>query len=72
MKESLKIEKIKSIIESCEEYSQIRTCFAFVNYPSFIKNESNRWIILRMIQDKLYSMRKSDIEKMKVFINKNP
>lgn len=55
-----KIEKVKSIINSCVTYEQIQSCFSFVK-GNFFTNEFERWEILSFLQNKAYALRNEDL-----------
>ncbi len=57
-----KFNKVKSIIESCETYEQVQSCFSFVRRESFFPDLADRYKILTIIQAKAYSLRNADIE----------
>jgi hypothetical protein len=57
-----KFAKVKSIIESCETYEQIQSCFSFVNSESFFPEIWERVKILGIIQTKAYAMRNADLK----------
>jgi hypothetical protein len=57
-----KFEKVKSIIESCETYDQIKTCFSFVNVETFFPDVLERFKVLRIIQSKAYALRNADLK----------
>ena len=59
-----KVEKITSIIESCETYEQVQSCFGFVRNPSFFGDDLlQKYRILLLIQSKAYSLRNADLEE---------
>lgn len=59
-----KLEKIISIIESCETYGQVQSCFSFVRNPAFFGDDlMQKYKVLLMIQKKAYSMRKGDLKE---------
>jgi hypothetical protein len=59
-----KIEKIESIIESCETYEQVQSCFSFIKNPAFCGEDlSMKTKILLLIQKKAYSLRNADLEE---------
>lgn len=59
-----KVEKITSIIESCETYEQAQSCFLFVRNPSFFGDDIlQKYRILLLIQKKAYSLRNADLEE---------
>ena len=59
-----KVEKITSIIESCETYEQVQSCFSFVRNPSFFGDDLlQKYRILVLIQSKAYSLRNADLEE---------
>ena len=57
-----KFEKVKSIIESCETYEQIQSCFSFTKTETFFPDLLTRFKVLGLIQAKAYQLRKSDLE----------
>jgi hypothetical protein len=59
---TFKFNKVKSIIESCETYEQVQTCFSFVRNESFFPNLLDRYKVLGLIQAKAYSLRNEDIK----------
>lgn len=59
-----KLEKITSIIESCETYEQVQSCFSFVRNPAFLGDDlSLKYKVLLLIQSKAYSLRNSDLKE---------
>jgi hypothetical protein len=58
MKQS-KFEKVKSIIESCETYEQIGTCFSFVKNAAFFPDLLERQKVFEVIQSKEYQLKKN-------------
>lgn len=61
-----KAEKITSIIESCETYEQVQSCFSFVRNPSFFGEDIlQKYRILLLIQSKAYSLRNTDLKEHK-------
>jgi hypothetical protein len=59
-----KLEKIVSIIESCETYDQVKSCFSFIKYPAFCEEDlSMKYKVLSTIQAKAYSLRNADIKE---------
>jgi predicted metal-binding protein len=64
MKIQQKLEKITSIIESCETYEHVQSCFSFVKNPSFFGDDIlQKYRILLLIQAKVYSLRNNDLEE---------
>lgn len=57
-----KLEKVKSIIESCKTYEQLLSCFSFVNTETFFPKMSERFNVLGIIQSKAYALRISDLK----------
>ena len=57
-----KFSKVKSIIESCETYDQIQSCFSFVKNESFFPELWERTKILGIIQTKAYALRNADLQ----------
>jgi hypothetical protein len=55
-----KLLKVKSIINSCETYEQIQSCFSFIN-GNFFTEISDKIKILSFIQEKTYSLRNADL-----------
>lgn len=65
-----KLEKITSIIESCETYEQTQSCLSFVRNPSFFGDDIlQKYRILLLIQSKAYSLRNADLEEHKQIIS---
>jgi len=64
-----KLNKVKSIIESCLTYDQLQSCMSFVQTSNFFPENLDRIRVMGFIQHKAYSMRladlKDDIEKLK-------
>ena len=59
-----KLEKIVSIIESCETYDQVKSCFSFIKNPAFCGDDlSMKYKVLSTIQAKAYSLRNADLEE---------
>jgi hypothetical protein len=59
-----KLEKIVSIIESCETYDQVKSCFSFIKNPAFCGDDlSMKYKVLSTIQAKAYSLRNTDLEE---------
>jgi predicted metal-binding protein len=64
-----KAEKITSIIESCETYEQVQSCFSFVKNPSFFGDDIlQKYRILLLIQAKAYSLRNNDLEEHNTWV----
>lgn len=61
MKTADKLAKITSIINSCETYDQVLTCFTFVNRP-FFTDILLKYKVLGAIQSKAYTIRKTDLK----------
>jgi hypothetical protein len=57
-----KFNKVKSIIESCETYEQVQSCFSFVRRESFFPDLADRYRVLLIIQAKAYSLRNADLK----------
>jgi hypothetical protein len=57
-----KFNKVKSIIESCETYEQVQSCFSFVRRESFFPDVLHRYRVLAIIQAKAYSLRNADLK----------
>ena len=65
-----KLEKITSIIESCETYEQVQSCFSFVRNPAFLGDDiSLKYKVLLLIQSKAYSLRNTDLKEHKQIIS---
>ena len=56
-----KLQKIESIIQSCENYDQVLTCESFINF--FKDDLSLQFEVLGMIQKKVYQLRNQDLEE---------
>ena len=56
-----KLLKVKSIIDSCETYEQIQSCFSFVN-GTFFTDISDKFKVLRYVQEKSYALRNKDLK----------
>jgi hypothetical protein len=64
-----KLEKIVSIIESCETYDQVKSCFSFIKNPAFCGEDlSMKYKVLSTIQAKAYSLRNADIKEHRDFM----
>ena len=64
-----KLEKIVSIIESCETYDQVKSCFSFIKYPVFCGEDfSMKYEVLSTIMTKAYSLRNADIKEHRDFM----
>lgn len=59
MKTKDKLTKIISIINSCETYDQVLTCFRFIN---FFNDLLIQYKVLGAIQSKAYTMRRIDLK----------
>jgi hypothetical protein len=57
-----KFERVKSIINSCETYEQVQTCFVFVNSDSFFTDVLEKTKILGILQSKAYQLRNDDLK----------
>lgn len=76
MKIQEKLNKIKSIINSCETYEQVQSCFSFAKNHAFLGNDiMEKTNILLLIQAKSYSLRNNDLKEhrdmMKQIIDPN-
>lgn len=59
-----KLEKIVSIIESCETYDQVKSCFSFIKNPAFCGDDLlMKYKVLSTIQVKAYSLRTCDLKE---------
>ena len=59
-----KLEKITSIIESCETYEQTQSCLSFVRNPAFFGDDlMQKYKVLLLIQQKAYSLRNADLKE---------
>ncbi len=56
-----KLQKIESIIQSCENYDQVLTCESFINF--FNDDLSLQFEVLGMIQKKVYQLRNQDLKE---------
>jgi hypothetical protein len=66
-----KLEKIVSIIESCETYEQVQTCFSFIKNPAFCGEDLlMEYKVLSTIQAKAYSLRNADIKEHRDLMKK--
>jgi hypothetical protein len=64
MKIQEKLDKIKSIINSCETYEQVQTCFSFAK-SNFFEDASARIIVLGWIESKTYELHDANINEYK-------
>jgi hypothetical protein len=55
-----KLAKVKSIIDSCNTYDQVQSCFSFVN-RSFFTDILDKTKVLSYLQKKAYALRNSDL-----------
>ena len=70
MNQTEKLVKIKSIIDSCENYNQLLSCFSFVKRNEFFTDELYRWKTLIAIQEKAYKMRNDDLKSNEFMCDK--
>ena len=57
-----KLAKVERIINSCETYDQVLTCFSFANGTFFNSDLLSQSKVLGMIQKKAYQMRNEDLK----------
>lgn len=51
----------KAIINSCETYGQVKTCFSFLDNRYVCRSMLDEIKVAGMLQDKAYSMRNADL-----------
>jgi len=60
MSTNTKLAKVKSIIDSCDTYEQVQSCFSFVN-RTFFTDILDKTKVLSYLQDKAYALRNADL-----------
>jgi hypothetical protein len=60
MSSNSKLAKVKSIIDSCVTYDQVKSCFSFVE-GTFFSDIWERTKVLGYLQTKAYALRNADL-----------
>ena len=63
MDHQAKLNKVKSVIESCKTYPQVQSCFSFLTNQSLFESDHEKFVVLGWIQSKAYELRAEDIRE---------